>query len=152
MMPGHPTGVVIATRSGCAEVSTCRMGACAGCSDAGACGISEAERREEVVLARNAVDARPGDWVELDLPGRAVLRLAALVWLIPAAGLLIGALTGAGLGRVGIGPDEDLVTLLGAAAGVALAWSLLRRIDRARGGDPRLTPFIVRICSRAGTR
>lgn len=147
-LTGNPTGVVIATDGRRAEVSTWRVGACAGCSEAGACGITEIERCEEIVTVRNAVGAGPGDLVELDLPGDAALRLSLLVWLVPAAGLVLGALAGAWLGARWPGADGDLATLLGALVGTVLAWVLLRRIDRTAGDDPRLTPFITRVRER----
>jgi len=143
MTSSHPTGRVLATHDGRADVSTRRVGACAGCSEAGSCTIRAVESCEEVVTVRNGVGARVGDVVELGLPGRAALQLSLLVWLVPALGLVLGALCGAWVGG-------DLATLVGALAGTAASWALLRRIDRAAGESAAFTPFITRIRERRG--
>lgn len=151
---GAPRGVVLRTDGTRAEVSTSRRGACSACSEAAACGIGDAERCDEVVSVRNAVGARVGDTVELDLPGNAVLRLSLLVWIVPLTGLILGAAAGslfaAGAGMAGP-TSSDAVALLGALAGTIGAFAVLRAVDRRHGGDPELTPLITRVVGRAGT-
>lgn len=152
---GAPRGVVLRTDGTRAEVSTSRRGACSSCSEAAACGIGEAERSDDVVSVRNAVGARVGDTVELDLPGNAVLRLSLLVWIVPLAGLVLGAAAGslfaaeAGMSNPTSG---DAIALLGALAGTVAAFAVLRSVDRRHGGDPELTPLITRVvdCGRRG--
>jgi positive regulator of sigma E activity len=90
-----------------------------------------------VVTVRNPVGARPGDAVELGLPGNAALHLSLLVWVVPFAGLLAGALMGSVAGDGG--------TLLGALAGAGLAFAALHRVDRRLAASRRLTPFIARV-------
>jgi positive regulator of sigma E activity len=91
----------------------------------------------QVVTVRNPVGARPGDSVELALPGNAALRLSLLVWVVPFAGMLIGAAAGSAAGDGG--------TLLGALGGAGLAFAGLHRADRRLAGSRRLTPFIARV-------
>jgi sigma-E factor negative regulatory protein RseC len=150
---GAPRGVVLRTDGTRAEVSTSRRGACSACSEAAVCGVGDAERCDDVVSVRNGIGARVGDTVELDLPGNAVLRLSLLVWIVPLAGLLLGAAAGtmfaAGAGMRG--PTAgDGVALLGALAGTVAAFAVLRAVDRRHGGDPSLTPLITRVVDHAG--
>ncbi|MBZ0266995.1 SoxR reducing system RseC family protein [bacterium] len=145
---GAPRGVVLRTDGTRAEVSTSRRGACSACSEAAACGMGEAERCDDVVAVRNAVGARVGDTVELDLPGNAVLRLSLLVWIVPLAGLLLGAAAGT-MFAAGAGMSSptagDALALVGALAGTVAAFAVLRTVDRRLGGDPSLTPLITRV-------
>ena len=142
--PAGPTGIVIAIRGGQADVSTSRRGACVGCSEAAACDLGVHEGRTDVVTVENRVGARPGDRVELDLPGNATLELSALVWGLPLLGLVGGAALGAFLG-LRLGVSEDVAALLGAVIGITGAFGVLRRIDRKAAGEERLMPFIVRV-------
>lgn len=153
-MPGQgvPLGVVLETEDGRAQVSTWRFSACGGCSEAETCGIAGTEACRDVVTVRNPVGARPGDTVELDLPGSAALRLSLLVWMVPAAGLLLGAVAGGWLAAAWGVPDRDVSALVGAVLGTALAFVVLHRIDRTAGSDPRLTPFIARVRERGSVR
>ena len=142
--PAGPTGVVIAIQGSRADVTTSRRGACAGCSEASACDLGMHEGRSDVVTVDNRVGARPGDRVELDLPGHAALKLSAFVWVLPFVGLVVGAVAGGWLGPR-FGMSEDVAGLLGALAGTAGAFVGLRRIDRRAVGDDRITPYIVKV-------
>ncbi|HMB69380.1 MAG TPA: SoxR reducing system RseC family protein [bacterium] len=132
-----PTGIVLSVEDGRADVSTSRSGACAGCSDVAACGLSDAVSCTQVVTVRNPVGARPGDSVELALPESAALRLSLLVWVVPFAGMVVGAVAGSAAGDGG--------TLLGALAGAGGAFAGLHRVDRRLAASRRLTPFIARV-------
>ena len=142
---GGPVGVVVAARGTWAEVETSRRAACSGCAEARSCGVSGANESREIVAVRNGVGAVPGDTVELDLPASAALRLSFLVWVVPLLGLVGGAVVGA-TGSWGV--DPDAATLVGALGGAALAYALLRRIDRRAATDRTLTPFIARVVPR----
>jgi sigma-E factor negative regulatory protein RseC len=142
-------GIVIATSDGVADVSTWRRGACAGCSESASCGIDMQEECPEVVTAENRVGAWPGDTVELALPDHAALELSLLVWVLPLVGLVVGAFAGTGLAdRIGLGADA--AGALGALAGLVVAFTGLRQVDRRAAGSPRITPRITRVLHRAG--
>jgi len=137
---GTPIGIVLAAENGRADVSTSRSGACSGCSEADACGLLEAVPCTQIVTVRNPVGARPGDTVELGLPGNAALHLSLLVWVTPFVGMVAGAVAGS--------PAGDGGSFLGALAGAGLAVAVLHRGDRHLAASPRLTPFIARIVPR----
>ena len=117
---------------------------CDSCADHGGCGVGDGPTRNQLITAKNAVGARAGDTVEIDLPPRGELKLSFLVWVVPLIGLIGGAVGGA-LIHSALGLSQDIGTLLGAAFGFALAYLVLRRIDRSVADDPRLSPYIVKV-------
>jgi sigma-E factor negative regulatory protein RseC len=143
-----PIGTVLETDGNRAEVSTSREDPCGGCSERSACGMGLfAKPREVLLTAENRVNARPGDTVELALSAPTALRLSLLVWILPLAGLIAGAVLGVALHeRLRIG--EDPAALLGAAVGVVASALLLVRYDRRAARDRRLVPRIVKVVSR----
>ena len=113
-------------------------GHCENCSDAGSCGLG----KREVQLQRlpNTVGARVGDVVVLAVAGGAVLRSAALVYLLPLIAGLVGAAIGLDLGGEG-------VAFAGLLAGLVVGWLLVARVDRrAQDREPlvsiRIKPLV----------
>lgn len=139
-------GVVVSAEGDRARVSAALRGLCGTCSQGGACHLhlSPATDRTDVITVRNLVGARPGETVELDFPGHAELRLSLLVWAVPLAGLVGGAMVGL-LGGSRLGLGEDAGALAGAALGFAAAMFGLRTLDRRATEEGRLMPHVVRV-------
>ena len=97
--------------------------ACGSCGDKGTCGKSQSQPRRYAV--RNAVGARPGDTVVVAVPDGAVLRAAALTYLMPVLLVLLGA----GLGASWFG--DGLPAVGGAVAGLLLGIFALRLLSAA---------------------
>ena len=145
-------GIVLEVEGDRARVSASRTGACGACSERSSCGVGlgPGGRSDDNSLfdVANALGARPGDAVEIDLPEGTARKVSMLLWVLPLVGLLAGAVLGVKLhGRLGLG--EDLAALLGAVAGLAAVFALLVRLDRRARGDVRLEPLLVRIVQRA---
>jgi sigma-E factor negative regulatory protein RseC len=113
----------------------CLPSACGKCGDKGGCGKPQAGPRRYAVL--NTVGARVGDRVVLSVPEGAVLRAAALSYLMP----LVFVIGGAALAMAGFG--DGLPTVAGAAAGLVFGLIILRianmRMARRSGSWLRLT-------------
>lgn len=92
--------------------------ACGNCGDKGHCGTSPAGPRRYVV--RNTAGARAGDAVVVSVPEGAVLKAAALSYLMPLLFVMIGA--AAGTEWVG----EGLPAVAGAAVGFMVGLACLR--------------------------
>ncbi len=137
-------GIVLTARDGRAEVSTSRSGACGHCSERASCGVDATSTRPEVVTVDNPIDAQPGDLVELTLASGTAFRLSLIIWGLPLLGLIAGAAAGVALHRP-LGLSEDVATLLGVGAGLALAIAIMRRFNRNATGDERLRPSITRV-------
>ena len=133
-----------------ARVSAALRGFCGTCSEGGSCHLhlSAAPDRTEVVTAQNDAGAKRGDTVELDLLGHAELRLSLLVWAVPLAGIVGGAVAGVLLAGL-VGLAEDPAALGGAALGFGVSMLILRKLDRHAAANGRLLPHIVRIVDTA---
>ena len=107
--------------------------ACGSCGDKGGCGRSQAAPRYYRV--RNTVGARAGDRVVVAVPDGAVLKAAALSYLMPLAFVIGGAAAGTAWG------GEGLAAVGGAAAGLLAGLAVLRLLNArfARGREPWLT-------------
>lgn len=108
------------------------VSACGSCGDKGRCGKSQAGPRHYAV--RNTVGAAPGDIVVVSVPEGAVLRAAALSYLMPLLFLFAGALVAAAQW------GDGLPAVLGAALGLAAGLGVLRLVSRraACGAEPSL--------------
>jgi positive regulator of sigma E activity len=90
-MPGIiERGTVIAASEGLVDV---RMAGGSACESCGACCHVD---RDGVTIegARNKLGAAVGDEVEVEVPEGADTRAGVIVFLVPAAGLLVGYLVG----------------------------------------------------------
>lgn len=92
--------------------------ACGKCGDKGACGKAANGPRRYAV--RNTVGARPGDRVVLSVPDGAVLKAAALSYLMPVLFSIGGAAAGTAWG------GEGLAAVAGAVLGLMTGVAILR--------------------------
>ncbi len=131
---------------GWARVLSDRRGACGGChSGHGGCRSCLAGSKFES-RATNTVGAQPGDLVKVSLDSKNFFKGAALLYLLPIAALMAGALSGAWV--VGqIGWPETAGAVFGAIAGIGIAILLLIRLDRNPTAQRSLTPTIVGVIS-----
>lgn len=120
-----------------AVISVPRKSACGhDCEECAGCGVSGAAVKAK---ALNTAGAEPGQKVVVESDTKKMLRIVALVYLIPVVlfifGYLIPALMGASVAV------QYTAALLGFAAGIAVAIAYDRRL-KARGG---LSFTIVRL-------
>ena len=144
-MPIEESGTVVEVRGPTALVRLKRSSACSGCASAGQCHTGRGAG-EQLLEARNEAGAAAGDAVRVAVSARAVINASARIYLLPVAGLLVGAgvaqvlaslliSTPAGANAAGFGG------IAGAILGVLIGRSLDRRA--AAGGTP--LPRITRI-------
>ena len=85
---------------GTAQVVLIRQSACSGdCHKCSGCG---AAKETVVFTAKNPVDAKPGDLVKVETATGAVLRSAAVLYLLPLVLFLAGYIVGVVLWNTGI--------------------------------------------------
>ena len=105
-----------------------------------ACGECHACARGSESCAKHTLqiegDARPGDWVEVEIDESHMLMASAVAYLIPLAGLIIGLAAGWAATR-GNEPVMALCALLGVAAGYFIMRSLNPRFGAGRW-QPRI--------------
>lgn len=108
-----------------AEVLVRRQSACGhDCASCGGCGPENAA--QVTAVAENALGAHPGDTVRVESESRAVLGMAAFLYLIPLVLLFVGYYVASGPLQQGEGVSLA-VGLLCLAAGIAANWGLDRR-------------------------
>jgi len=128
--------VVTAVSPGCIEVELDAWAGCPGC--AGACGwYGESISRRVIVATRNALPV--GTSVTVGVANGGLLRGAAIVYGLPAAAVLGGAL----IGFAASGSDVGTAAGLGAGLAIALAAAQGLRARLERGARRALTVMRV---------
>jgi len=131
---------------GRARVAVRRGEACGACEARGACTTLGGPAAGFDILVENAIGARPGDRVVLDLSESAVIKASALVYLLPASTLLGGALAGSGLATSRGWPADPGAIVgcaVGLAAGMLATWAVSRAFERRKTFVPRMTRIVV---------
>ncbi|MBU1702290.1 MAG: SoxR reducing system RseC family protein [Candidatus Eisenbacteria bacterium] len=138
LAPGNQ--VVIAVR---------RAEACHQCSAKSACVTLGGQFKEMSLTVPNTIQARPGDRVQLALSETDVVKLSFALYLLPALTLIAGAILGNRFAG-SFGSDPNLISLLGALAGVIIGLIGARLLSKRMSKDGRYNPRLTRII-RSGT-
>ena len=135
--------------NGWARVVTDRKGGCGGChSSAGGCRTCLTDSRVESRVI-NPINARSGDLVKISLPAASVYQGAALFYLLPIAGLILGAFGGLWIGGwLGWGTSSGGIA--GALAGLAASVWAVVHLGRSPGLSRKLTPAITAVVQSSG--
>ena len=129
------------------EVMVRRAEARQSCAAKGAC-ITLAGQTEDVTLVvDNPVGAVPGDQVALILDEASVIKASAALYLVPALGLVGGALAG-WLWHLSLGIERDPATAIGAFGGLGLGFLLTRLLGSRMSRDKRYTPRLSSVVAR----
>ena len=117
-------------REGVAEVSLLRQMECGLHCDGACAGCSAKPPQEILAMASNGIDARPGDFVEVEPASGHNYSASVIVFLLPCVGLGLGYALG--LYLLHLGEVASMLTaLLGLAAGFVPAFLLNRSIARS---------------------
>ncbi|MCL1855235.1 MAG: SoxR reducing system RseC family protein [Clostridia bacterium] len=103
------------------------------CEKCGGCGA--ASHQGTICLK---ADCAEGNWVRIELPKTRFLQAAAMAYVLPLFGLLLGL----GAGYWG-GGKTDGFTLAGGALGLGLSILLLRFNERRIAGRPEWQPHVL---------
>ena len=133
------TGTVIKVDGDYAIVRTDEAG-CGRCHEKGGCGGANVGRmfcstpqRWRVLNPRGAV---VGEKVAIAVGDGAVTASAMLIYVLPLAFLVAGALLGTALA-------EEAGGIIGAVSGLTLAWLWVKHLQNQRYCDPKFHPYIV---------
>ena len=140
--------VVIGIEQDIASLEVVRRSACGLCDQTRGCGISLFGHRNNVFKAQNSIHAKAGDDVIVAIEEHAVLGSALLVYGIPLAALLLGAILGNALSS-GSTSQADAYALIGAAAGLLLGLGWVKGHAAARDINKRYRPTILRLADDA---
>lgn len=136
-------GLVMETQEdGWAQVMVQREPGCPYCGAALSCGAFDGRDRKPV-RALNKAGAQAGDAVNI-VHGTGSLKSAAVTYLIPTAGLILGAVAGSRFsGRLGW--DENVAAMVLALIGIALGFGISIFLGRALARKEEMIPVITRI-------
>lgn len=147
----HTKGLVVSLeKDGWAKVVTERKSACGSCETSHSC-HSSFSNSKIVTKVLNIANAREGDLVSINLGSGEVLKGAAIFYLIPVAGLLAGAMMGAGL-TVRLAISETSATIAFGFAGLCLGFIITAFIARLMTANNRNTPIITHIIKPGAER
>lgn len=128
-------GLVIQVVDGRARIRLESSGACAGCGSRGTCG-ADGNVREHVIELPLAAGTCVGDTVNVSSPASSFVLATLLGYLLPALGLLLGAI----LAEIAVGGDEAAVG--GAVSGFVIALLCARVLARHALGSA-LNPVVL---------
>lgn len=121
-----------------------RTSSCEGCHHRGACGVLSQEKM--LVEVVNEAQAKPGDRVEISLPEKSLLKISFLVYFLPIAALIIGALAGNASAEA-FGLSSTMGAIVAGGLGMGISFYALIRMDRAAWRKTAYSPRLTRILS-----
>ena len=128
-------GVVVASRAGIVRIRLEQAAACAGCGSRGTCASASPSATPQFIDVRLSAPTFPGAQVTLSLPESSVALAAVLGYLLPALGLLLGAVVATVLF------SGDLPAVLGAVLGL-VAGLIAVRFASNRFSGSYMTPAV----------
>ena len=140
-------GIVVRLRNdGMADVMTEKKGGCESCGASHSC-HTFGTGNKMITRARNRIGARTGDQVSLNLSSGLFVKSAAVVYLLPIIGFIIGAAVGGSLNQaMGIGSRTGAV--LFGLGGLGLGFLVTIMVSKWSGVKGILTPEIAKVISR----
>ena len=127
---------------GWAQVMVQREPGCPYCGAALSCGAFDGKDRKPV-RALNKAGAEAGDAVNI-VHGSGSLKSAAVTYLIPTAGLILGAVAGSQYSSR-LGWDENVAAMALALIGVAVGFGISVFLGRSIARKEEMIPVITRI-------
>jgi sigma-E factor negative regulatory protein RseC len=142
-------GIVIKTEPGnYARIIADRKVVCGGCEPnhggCHSCLVNATQMESRVV---NPVNAKVGDLVRVHLSSGNLFTGAAILYLLPVLGLMIGAFSGP-WALTGLGISESLKSIVGAVTGLVVGFVAVILLDRTTFIRKRVMPAITAIVTR----
>jgi len=140
-------GIIVRLKEdGLADVMTEKGGGCEGCGASHSC-HTFGTGNKMITRARNRVGAQVGDQVALSLSSGLFVKSAAVVYLLPIVGFIVGAAVGASLREV-TGLGETTGAVLFGFGGLGVGFLITIMVSRWAGIIGVLTPEIAKIIRR----
>ena len=136
-------GVVVASHAGITRIRLEPAAACSGCGSRGTCASASSSATPQFIDVRASAATVPGAHVTVSLPESSVALAAVLGYLLPALGLLFGALV------AGVFFFGDLPAVLGAVLGL-VAGLIVVRLSSKRFSGSVMTPAVCPSTLRSG--
>lgn len=142
-------GVVVSISKGMAEVSVIPQSACGSCSASNGCGTSLITslfpERNSKFKVKNTLGAQTGEQVIIGLHESALQSASLILYLVPLAGLIFGAMAGIYLSEHVFRNASELLSILLGFTGMGAGFIMVKYLVRHRGGSGRYQAEIIRI-------
>lgn len=134
-------GVVLELKGTQAKIGIQRSDACDKC---GACRF--ADRNQQMVLTvDNAIDAKIGDEVQIELGNGGLLSATFIIYVIPLIALLLGVALGYWLAGIFGAQSGDIYGAIGGIGLAALSFGIIRLLEPHIKKSKRYIPTIKRV-------
>lgn len=117
-----------------------RSSACARCHSQVTCGSSKHD--EMLVEVTNEMHAQTGDWVQISVPARSLLKATFIVYILPVLALLTGTILGSKLASP-IALDESMGAVLCGVLCMVTVFGIVKWYDTH--AKPHYRPRITEI-------
>lgn len=135
-------GQIVHVEDSIATVKIRRGVSCGSCT---ACGMSKDQSEISFSIA-NDLDAQLGDWVELDLESKSLVKASFIVYLIPLIALILGVAGGYAIAGQCSG-DSELYGAIGGILFTVFAFVGIRAMDPMLRKRGEYSPKMVSIIS-----
>ncbi len=142
---GLVTGITGENR---ALVTVHRAEACHSCSVKGACSALGGQTKDLVLEAENDARAQPGDRVTLSMPQSSVVKASMVLYLLPALGLVAGAVLGREV-ALAQGWITDPASITGSFLGLVVGFAISKVLSKKMGQAAKYRPRITAIAGRS---
>ena len=138
-------GVIVKIGQEGVFVETSRVSACGSCSSKEGCGTSTLSQllgsKSSSFKVLNPIGAALGERVVIGMEETALLKSSLLVYLVPLAFLMAGAILGGWLAPVNL---KDAYAIGGVLIGLVLGFVALKWISASAGANRQFQPVILR--------
>jgi sigma-E factor negative regulatory protein RseC len=132
---------------GRAIVKVRRAEACQACSSKSACMALGGKTQDMVLAVDNTIGARPGDSVVLTLSEANFVKASAVLYLVPALGLIGGALAGSSF-HTELGLQSDPASIIGSLVGLGLGLLVTKVLSGQMSKNPKYIPRLTSIVAQ----
>lgn len=142
-------GIVVSVSEGMAEVRVTPRSACGSCSASNGCGTSLIAsifpERNSRFRVKNTLEARAGEQVVIGLHDSALQAASLVLYLIPLAGLILGAMSGIFLTEHVFHSPSELLSILLGFGGMGAGFVLVKYYSQHASGLGHYQAEIIRI-------
>lgn len=142
-------GIVISISKGMAEVSVMPQSACGSCNASSGCGTSLIAslfpERNSRFKVKNPLGAKAGEHVVIGLNESTLQTASLILYLIPLAGLIFGAMAGIYLSEHVFRNSSELLGILLGFTGMGGGFILVKYLVHFAGGAGNYQAEIIRI-------
>ncbi len=140
-------GVIVSLDGSYARVSPMIESGCQSCASSGMCGTALLRplfgSKQRLLIAKNVINARPGDQVNIGLNRLALVLSSLMIYLLPLLMLMLGAIAGDMINsRMGI-ENGEIVTISIALGSAGLTFLVISRIVRSRYFSRLVQPVVL---------